>query len=200
MAEKKPVVRLSSTGPDYGYQSKKIEIAGLDEEEIERMNGVLNGHWWTTVRDGRLVFEPTRQPLPAPTEDADISPYWRGRGRLKFFQFDESTANAAYSFPHITIQHLCGYYWTKEEYKKQADKLESYGFSCLRSRRGDDGRFWEIWYLCGLFAARGELGKAISGEKDGKKKLDNAISFLCQNCSFGSLEVSIQRAAMVLDD
>lgn len=198
MAKEKPAVRLRSSGPDDDRQSIKIEIGGLNDEELERMNGVLYGHYWITVREGRMVFEPTRQLLPAPEEDAEIAPHWRGRGQLKFFEFDKKRMEKVFS-PQITIQHLCGYYWSKEEYKKQADKLESYGFVCLRSRRGNDGRFWEIWYLCGLFAAKGKLETTICDEKDDKKKLDKTVSFLCQNCSFGSMEVSVQRAAMVLD-
>ena len=199
MAKEKPAVRLRSSGPDNDRESRKIEIGGLNDEESECMNGVLNGHWWATVKDGRLVFEPTRQPLPAPVEDAEIAPHWRGQGQLRFVQLDKERAEGAFA-PQIIIQSLCGYYWTKENYRKQAERLESYGFACLRSRRGDDGKFWEVWYLPGLFLARGGLEKAISDEKDNKLKLDKAVSFLCQNCSFGSLEVSVQRAAMVLDD
>lgn len=57
----------------------------------------------------------------------------------------------------ITIQHVCGYDYSDDFYRENAKKLESYGFICCRSNRGSEGRFWEIWFLPGLWMAEGDL-------------------------------------------
>jgi hypothetical protein len=69
----------------------------------------------------------------------------------------------------------------------------------LRSRRGDDGRYDEAWYLPGLYQAKGDLYDTVKEIKNEKKQLEKAVSFLCANVSFGTLDTSTQRAAMVVD-
>jgi hypothetical protein len=99
--------------------------------------------------------------------------------------------------PSIIIQHLCGYHYTPENYKRQAEYLESLGFECLRSRRGADARYHELWLLSGLWSAKGGLKESLgNGGSYGNKELNKAVKFLCRNASFGTLDVSFQRAAM----
>jgi hypothetical protein len=102
--------------------------------------------------------------------------------------------------PSFMISHLCGHYYTKEGYKREADKLESYGFSCMRSRRGENGRFWENWYLPGVWCAKGDLAEKLKPIKDSNEKTQEAIRFLMRNVSFGSMDMTQQRAAMVTPD
>lgn len=56
-------------------------------------------------------------------------------------------------------------------YAKRALLLENAGFACLRSRRGEDGRIWEFWYLPSKWSAEGP----IKGMDD-----DAILSWLCQ--------------------
>lgn len=56
---------------------------------------------------------------------------------------------------------MCGYGYTKDRYKVEVGKLESWGFECCRSRRGDNGKFWELWFLPYLRAAEGDLLRAM---------------------------------------
>lgn len=75
---------------------------------------------------------------------------------------------------------------------------------------GDDGKFWETWYLSGVWAAKGDLKgvverRKLEGDKDQdravekRKETNGVISFLCRKVSFGQLDVVVQRAAMVID-
>jgi hypothetical protein len=96
----------------------------------------------------------------------------------------------------ISIEHLCAYDYSPENYRHQAEILESFGFDCLRSRRGPDGRYMEMWHLSGMWSAKGRLKGTLHGITDPAKQADEAISFLCKNVVFGSLDISWQRAAM----
>ena len=55
--------------------------------------------------------------------------------------------------------------------------------------------------MAGLSLAEGDLEEYL---KDGESRTDKeemkkAVRFLCRNVDFGSLEVAVQKAAMVLD-
>ena len=193
--------KISGTGQrdDEHY----VTISGLTKEEGESLRGMMHGQWWAKCDDdGRIQFHPARETLPAP-QDENMMPFWReydhkAHGvQMPLIHLAEMPPHSS---PSIMIQHLCGYSYTPEKYAEQVAILGSYGFECLRSRRGDDGEYWEIWYLCGLFDAEGGLKQAIETIKDEKKKLDIAISFLCRTASFGTLDVLIQRAAMQVEE
>jgi hypothetical protein len=102
--------------------------------------------------------------------------------------------------PSFVVQHLCGYHWTPENYAREAEKLAGWGFECLRSRRLPGGQFWELWYLPGLWAARGGLRDETDFPGGTEvAKAARAIRFLCKNASFGTLDVTAQRAAMTVE-
>lgn len=192
-------VRVSGTSRAPG--DHRINISGLTELEQERLEGALLGQWWVTGAGGRLQFSPAREPAPAPTED-EMMPQWRkpqdGDGteqyQTELFGDMELTGRSS----SILIQHLCGYSYTPEGYKANAEFLESCGFACMRSRRGDDGRYWEIWFLPGLWAARGRLKEAIYGKQEAHQ-LRFALRFLRRHISFGTLDIVVQRLCQVLD-
>jgi hypothetical protein len=196
MSEEK--VRIS----EYGQGHLKIE--GLTDEESERLKGAISGQWWAAGNgDGRLHFSPTREPVPSPAADNEMIPFWRtcasGGSSVQMELLDLERMRPVFS-PSIAISGLCGYYFTPEKYKEEAAKLESWGFSCLRSRRGDDGKFWEVWYLPGLWAAKGKLNDVLCNAESDKKGVDKAVRFLSRHVSFGTLDIVVQRLAMVMDD
>lgn len=197
MAEEE-AVHISEYGKDH------VVIGGLTEQESEQFRGALNGQWWVKGNgDGRLHFSPGREATPAPAADENMMPFWRpfssGSSAVQMELLDSERMHPVFS-PSIMVTHLCGYYFTPEKYKEQAEKLESWGFSCLRSRRGDDGKFWEIWYLPGLWTAKGKLRDVLVDSKGEKENLEAAIKFLSRHSSFGSLDVVVQRMAMTMED
>lgn len=184
---------------------KRVDIGGLVDGEREAIEGALNGHYWITVRDGRIQKIPARE-TPLSEVDEGMLPFWRAFDQkqeglqLKLVEFEP--IKEGYS-PAIFIQSLCGYNYTPATYRHDAAVLEEYGFICMRSRRSEDGRYWEIWYLPGLWAAKGRLKEALGAERASeKKKLERAFDFFhsrkCQ-VTFGTLDVTVQRMAMEMD-
>lgn len=206
-------IRTSSTRlPSRDGNDGEMHITGLTKTEVERMKAVVHGQsWLRTTEDGRLEFQPTMNPLPGPADDEQLLPHWppavprsdrkevRTRRKLVQVDFDFNTDVNRFFHPSFSIQHLCGYSYTPENYKRQADLLESWGFECLRSRRGESGHFWEIWYLPDILLAQGELKKAV-GDLRGVEATEKAINFLCRRAQFGTLDLSTQRAAMPAPD
>jgi len=180
-----------------------IALRGLSEEGANLIQGMVRGQSWVTVSDGRLIASPTKEPLPSPAEDPELAPYWQPNNKpvqMVLFKSLEGEGSAWPPFsPSISISHLCGHNYTPEYYAKQAELLENYGFECLRSRRGDDGRYREIWHLSSFWSAKGLLKQCLNDETDETKKLDTAVKFLCCYVSFGTLDVMVQRAGMIAD-
>lgn len=193
------------------YGAGSVTINNLTPEESERLRAsVLAGHCWVRRdQNGRLEHSPSYETLPGPTADEDMLPFWRrptaGTPRQgELFGFDESTeASLRHASPSIYITGLCGYRYSTANYQFQAEQLMSWGFVCMRSPRDfDSGRYWEVWFLPGCWAAKGHLKEALSGcrHKTDGETLKVALKFLRQEASFGSLDISMQRIAMVLED
>lgn len=193
--KKEKGIRIESSG------SGSLSIGNLRPEEVESLEGAMHNHYWVTVTDGRLETVCRKLDIPGPAEDEEMLPFWRrqvpGNYQLELFK----VIVPRHSPPSIIIQSLCGYNYTPENYKRTAELLESYGFECLRSRRGKDAKYWEMWFLPGLWSSEGELKKALYGlNLSGKKSLERAVEFLCRNVQFGTLDVAFQRAAMPIPD
>lgn len=201
-----------------GYSRESVTISGLTESEAGKIQSAVGGLAWFRIVDGKLETHSAVRPLPDPVEDEAMLPFWKHHSPYQLelkevnASFEELKDDVVYS-PHITISSLCGYHYTKENYQKQAEKLESYGFIQMRSKRGNDGRYWEVWYLPGIWAARGALQEVVAkitekaktwedphGRRKEKESFDAVIRFLRVDVQFGSLDVSVQRLAMVMDD
>ncbi len=180
--------------------AEEIELSGLQKDEVKSLEAMVNGHTWCLSVNGRLETRSRWEPLPAPAEDESMMPFWQpfvpGHTQLELRSVELPLGVHA----SIMIQSLCGYHYSPENYRAESKKLKGFGFQCLRSRRGEDGRFWEMWYLPGTWSAQGELALAMPDIRDDRIRIDAAVSFLCRKVSFGSLDVSWQRAAMVMED
>ncbi|MFA6269725.1 MAG: hypothetical protein WC657_00760 [Candidatus Paceibacterota bacterium] len=178
-----------------------MTIDGILHEDQQKVLASFNaGAYWIRVKDGNLEIVPSWENLPDPIKDKKMLPFWRKAtvaetAQLKLFELEGVHENDS---PSISIQSLCGYSYSPENYQFLAEKLESYGFQCMRSRRGAGARYWEIWFLPGLWAAEGDLKEKI-GRHKGKNAMKAATSFLAQNIEFGTLDVSVQRMCAVLD-
>ena len=165
--------------------------------------GSLAGANWIRVVGGELEYISSYKPLPDPIKDEDMLPFWRHpspgekESAHTLFDFDKLEDHSS---PGISISHLCGYYYTPESYQMYGERLQSYGFEIMRSRRGSDAKYWEKWWLPGLWCAEGDLAEAIGKEQNDKKALKRAVDFLAKNISFGTLDVSVQRLAMQAPD
>lgn len=204
-AKKLERVRVASAS--YNPDGNAVTFSGLTKEEAALLIGLAAGTQWIRVWHGRVEALPVYQQPPDPVQDPILPNGWQGGGAK--FHLDPGPARLDIRHfcakpalcPSIVIQHLCGYGYTPERYKKIAVDLVRWGFDCCRSRRGQNGRFWEIWYLPSLWTAQAELKEAM-GDLSGNTEvsLDKAIRFLCRTIAFGTLDVNVQRAAMTMDD
>lgn len=206
-------VRISQRGgTDRDDTTTSVTISGIPKDQRERVEGAIRGQFWMTVNDGEIIFSPAREALPSPVEDAEMLPFWRRREErqmvMKEMIFDHEDRHDS---PSFMVKHLCGYHYTPEDYTKNAQLLESYGFVCMRSQREDDGMYWETWYLPGAWASKGDLKDAVDEHRQKmkdetsfarlvKSETKKVISFICEKVSFGSLDVTSQRAAMMIND
>ncbi len=189
--------------PSYGGMPRTVQFSNLSKEELDKLPAtILSGAYYDKGDGkGRISFFPVYDDLPDPIKDKEMLPFWRPvrnpgtQGQL-FSEFAHST-ETGYS-PSITITSLCGYNYSPENYQAQAENLKSWGFEQLRSQRGDDFRFSEIWYLRALFSAKGALSGIIKYVEKDDVKLKVALEFLKKNASFGSLDVSTQRLAAIV--
>lgn len=195
--------------PSYG--PSKLSVDGLIGEESDVLRASLLGghHWIRRDEGGRLQSVPSFVPLPGPVTDEEMFPFWRKPSEVETIQADlfgfsaRTEVSLQHASPSIYISSLCGYHYSAENYKCEADKLTSWGFVCMRSPRDTrNGQYWEVWYLPGVWSAKGQLEEsiALSGSKGPVAKFKQALEFLRCNSSFGSLDVSIQRIAMVMED
>lgn len=190
------------------YGSESVTISGLSKEQSETIQGAVRaGNFWVRVVNGELEAVSAFEKLPDPIADEKMLPFWE----VPFLSIEESKAlvhknivldkerlEHKYSSPSIYIEGLCGYSYSAEFYRQEARKLLSYGFECLRSRRENDGRYTEKWYLP-LVCARGPLATAINKKEDDFEKLKAATEFLRHAVHFGSLDVSMQVLALTMD-
>jgi hypothetical protein len=189
----------------WGVGSESVTISHLKPGESDLIEGAINGHQWVGTEEGRVVAISKNNPLPSPTDDEKMLPFWRRRqestSEMQEVLIDTESLHERTSFS-LYISSPCGYGYTPEMYKVEAEKLTRWGFVCMRSQRTLDGKYWEVWYLCGLWSAKNELEESIKyGNKDSEKeKLEKALDFLATNSSFGSLEATVQRLAMPTPD
>lgn len=205
----------------YGGPDGTFTLTGLSRVEIDAMQGAILGANWIRVKDGRMAFAHAYEESPKPEKDPDIGPYWPHTGwgkagakrRMDHKVEKFRTEGPGFSEAGLHLCHIGAGNQDEDAYAANAERLERWGFECLRSRRGSEGRFWEVWYLPSLFFAEGELAEAIakvekkSGEPGyphdkeyNQRRLDAAVSFLCRNANFGTLDAFIQRAALSFDD
>lgn len=207
--EEKPVlVHLGSRGSSGYGREYNAEIRGLRAKELESIECAMLGGCWIRVKDGRLERHESYLSMPEPVRDKEIEPFWGYPQQEKLWEIpiDHKKAMKGH-FPAILINSLCGYDYTPNRYAATAQILEDIGFVCLRSRRKEDGRYWETWWLPGMYAAKGSFLEAIEKAKDGPAKdgwnetakLQAALEWLTKHISFGSLEVTVQRMCMVVD-
>ena len=117
-----------------------IEFEGTRGEIDALDNALSTGQLWVRKDEaGNLIFAPSFK-KPELGTDYDVEPYFTkgkkiarlARGLLKKDETDRSDCS-------VFAQHICGY---GGNYEERARRLENAGFSCLRSRRGKDGKYW----------------------------------------------------------
>jgi hypothetical protein len=147
----------------------RVEIEVGTEEEKDLIESAVSGAQWIRGdAEGKVIASSAYKPLgllwetisdkppspPEPITDRELEPFWDSKGSVR-------PPNDNCDF---YVQSIAGY---SGNYAEKALKLEDVGFSCLRSRRDEKGKYWEIWYLPGKWAAKKELkGKSVKEIKE----------------------------------
>lgn len=203
MENKKKIRRLTSSrkGDDYS-----IEISGITKSELNKIEKALVCGNYIAVHNDKIVSYDYLEPLPTVTDDKML-PFWRPQAddfvQAEFIDH-ELPERCRYQSPGFVIQHLCGYNYSEDNYKFNAEILESVGFECMRSKRGPDGKYWEQWYHSGLWSVKGRLKDDLEEFEAQKKrntneKIDFMVNWLCRQASFGTIDLVYQRAGLSLD-
>jgi hypothetical protein len=188
-----PAIEISSYGPD------SVAIRGLSGKDAEKAQGMVRkGMFWMTVIDGKAHFVPRFEPLPDPVHDSEMLPFWQKAKAVQMhFSFYEMEPLGEHSSPSFFISGLGAFDYTEGNYAKHAERLLSFGFDVLRSKRDNDGKYWELWYLPGAWSAKGDLKRAIEGCCSERACTQKIIDFLQHSrIAFGSLDVCVQKLAM----
>jgi len=174
------------------YVKKRITSITIeaenDKEDLKYFEAALNSHKWIRQNlSGELETAPAHRNPPL-LFDQDIDPIWDGKpAKIRQVRKDKKK-RASFDDRAFYVQHISGYDGNRLE---KAPKLILAGFQPLRSRRSSkDGQMWEIWYLCGAWAAKGEL--------EGKTE-EQIIDWLIQEIRPGQMELSGQAWALVID-
>lgn len=173
-------------------------------EEIDAIRQMIAGMIWLAYKNpgdgkGKLEVSDRFKPLPSPIDDPHIPPQWQseiGLGNIpaEWAPRIRETIPKDYGWalPHYYMSHIFN---TKEN----IPKLQDWGFECMRSRRGADGKFWETWYLPGDWAAKGALREYIETLEHNmhwEQKTKLICHWLAERIRFGTLDVSVQRMAL----
>lgn len=205
--DSKCTTRETASSTERGNRAS-ITISGT-KENIDAIRASLLGAAFVRVNDqGDVERHDRYQPLPDPIQDPATPVKWQldwlKTSNPNRFDVAGVLPPDEWHSPGIIVSHLCGYGWSKSAYDYEVRKLQSWGFELMRSRRGDNGRFWELWWLPYLLAAQGDLKAFIDGlEKDVRGNWAHEtraiVGWLCRHASFGCLDVTVQRAAMVME-
>lgn len=146
----------------------EITISGEKEDVVALAGALQYGmKWIRMLANGTIETSDVYTHPPAPTDDPDMQNIWQfdplpeGAGvQMRLFRDDPEMKDPKNEWSRnnrsIYLQSIQGYA-EKGVYKERAKKLAEAGFECLRSRRGKDGKYWEIWYLPSPCCGRGPI-------------------------------------------
>lgn len=183
----------------------ELTVSGLTPRELEAMEAFIRGTSYVRCVEGRLHAYDAHEPLPTPEEDPLMGPHWSASGEPK--QWGGITSGEGWHSPGLIITALGAGIdrnapFGKDQAARNQALVESFGFVCLRSRRGDDGGYWEQWVLHFLEAARGDLEQHLKTLPPGTgwhERAEAAAGFIAKHIRFGSLDITIQRWALAFD-
>jgi len=175
--------KMKITGRSYaghgGNGKNSVTLEGT-AEEIGLVEAMMRGLYWITTEDGKLVKwrHHLSDDKPPSIPDPILERYWPEK-RMEYAHLKEGESPNEHDDPSIYVHYIYGYSG-KESYDYRAELLRQTGFICLRSQREENGQYWEIWYLPGVWMAKREL-------KD--KTTKEIVDWLCKNIRPGNIEV-----------
>lgn len=136
---------MKKVSETHNGEKSSITIEGT-KEETQILARSLVGTTWFSVHEGKAVGESCFRPLPRKKPDPLLFQHFtEGDVYLRVVHQKKTENDCAYF-----VQHIAGY--EPDSYEKKSESMQAAGFDVLRSKRGKDGLYWEIWYLPGSWA------------------------------------------------
>lgn len=177
----------------------EITIAG-DDDDIRAIELMLMGVGWVRRGVSNLEVSDAYHTPPGPIEDPKLAEHWPvdkpvvpPSVQYSLFVDEEehekqARANRKLDFRAIYVSSVTAYAGGNDVYSVRAKKLEDGGFVCLRSRRGSDGKYHEVWYLPSCTSAEGELkGKTTEEIVDWVMRYVGAGSISVEGAHWGAV-------------
>jgi hypothetical protein len=134
----------------YGGRPFSITITCEKEDAGKLFEAAWNGSKWLRFHCGKLEVAESYE-APPPVRDMEMQPFWP----VETAQQSEMILGGEKSYESgVIVKHIHGY---SGKYDQKAAVLEECGFECMRSRRGESGKYWEYWYLPGKWRAKGPI-------------------------------------------
>ena len=165
--EKKRCLRVTreTTNEDGSHE---ITINGEKDAVVQLAGALQYGvKWIRMLASGEIETSDVYMRPPAPTDDPQMQNIWQFdplpkdipvQLTLRYDDPEMRDPKNEWSKHNreIFLQSIQGYAG-QEAYIARAKRLAEAGFTCLRSRRGDDGKYWEMWYLPYPCGGRGPI-------------------------------------------
>lgn len=170
----------------------EVRIELTDRRESAAFEAALSGARWITGGPCGELIQAPRYPTPVVEPDPIVGPHFTATRQVSYLPNDVTPdAGPERLEPAVYVSHLCGYNYSDENYRRASSWMESAGFACMRSKRGEDGKYWEIWYLPGPFRARGPI--------EGVKTSNEIARLVCQSVTPGRVDLGGASWAMAID-
>ncbi len=175
------------TGTSGGRHEKPtVTIEFENKEEFEAFERAYTGCAWIRMNMGSMETCPAFETYPEAKPNPEL-PFF-GDGAFDFHYIDTVFRKELRNNPSFFVQGLAPY--GSGSYDKAAKQLTEAGFELLRSKRGRDGKRWEVWYLPGEWSAKGP----IEG-----KKTRQILSWLMNSVRPGGISLEGEYWGMGLD-
>ncbi len=180
----------------------EVTLSGEKEDVVAFVGAIQFGMKWVKLTgDGTIGVADVFKGTPSPIDDPEMQNVWcfdplppeePVQMQLLYDDPEMKDPKHEWSREHraIFLQSIQGYAG-RDAYKHRAERLLEAGFSCLRSRRGDDGKYWEIWYLPGVCCGRGPI-------KD-MKTSDEVMKWVLNSIGPGTLTMGGEHWGLSID-
>ena len=196
---KKFVTRVTSTKyANGGKEPYEIHISG-NAGDIRAVELMMLGVAWVRRGEQGLEISEAYEKSPELTDDPSLSEHWPTDIVPPTVQYHlfmdedeqqkQSRLKSGQDFRAIHVSSITAYAGT-DIYVARASLLEDAGFICLRSRRDDEGKYWESWFMPGPCCAKGPMKG---------KNHEEIVSWLMQSVGPGSISVEGQHWGASID-
>ena len=169
----------------------EITISG-NAEDIRAIELMMLGVAWARRGESGLESSEAYETPPELVDDPHLHEHWPtdlvpSTVQYRLFMDEEEhqkqlRLKSGMDFRSIYVSSVTAYAGT-DAYAARASLLESAGFICLRSRRDEGGKYWEIWFMPGPCCAKGPMKG---------KKHEEIVNWLMHSVGPGSISIEGQ--------